>query len=34
MWNYYKTVVINSAKSEDDHEMFFETKKDSGIVNV
>ena len=23
MWNYYKTVVINSAKAEDGHDMFF-----------
>ena len=41
MWNYYKTVVINSAKSEDGHDMFFkgdvvrgtELIKD-GAVNV
>ena len=41
MWNYYKTVVINSAKSEDGHDMFFkgdvvrgtELVKD-GAVNV
>ena len=23
MWNYYKTVVINSAVAEDGHDMFF-----------
>lgn len=41
MWNYYKTVVINSAKAEDGHDMFFkgdvvrgtELVKD-GAVNV
>ena len=41
MWNYYKTVVINSAVAEDGHDMFFkgdvvrgtELIKD-GAVNV
>lgn len=26
MWNYYKTVVINSAKADDGHDMFFESE--------
>ena len=26
MWNYYKTVVINSATAEDGHDMFFESE--------
>lgn len=26
MWNYYKTVVINSAVAEDGHDMFFESE--------
>jgi hypothetical protein len=26
MWNYYKTVVINSATAEDGHPMFFESE--------
>ena len=26
MWNYYKTVVINSATAEDGHDMFFKSK--------
>ena len=34
MWNYYKTVVINSPVAEDGHEMFFETAEGSKIVNV
>ena len=31
MWNYYKTVVINSAVAEDGHDMFF---VEGGKVNV
>ena len=41
MWNYYKTVVINSAKAEDGHDMFFESDVvrgkelvENGAVNV
>ena len=26
MWNYYKTVVVNSAVAEDGHDMFFESE--------
>lgn len=34
MWNYYKTVVINSDKAEDGHDMFFKSDvvRDGAIV--
>ena len=34
MWNYYKTVVINSDVAEDGHEMFFKSDvvRDGAIV--
>ena len=34
MWNYYKTVVINSDTAEDGHEMFFLDKDNGGILNI
>lgn len=41
MWNYYKTVVINSSTTEDDKPVFFTTdsyatgkKVADGLVNV